>query len=417
MRKRKVLVVDDHRVVAEAIQAILESFFRVFVEYSFEGMCNALLGERFDCLVLDVNIGGDWPGTKIVKWVRGLDPWMGVILMTADPSLFYQTEQDPSVICVDKDIGEDSLVREIGDAIARARKPYSLRREHFEILYKHNLFSWINAVRIVGLSADHGTRRIEAVLTGDDIPLSWSLYTSPEEGDMICISSTSGCGRCLFCDSGARPFKRPLTKEEMGGQVILSMEMLPKGPKIVSFGSEGEPLLSLENCCELIENLSRMEFGFKFSIITTGDEDQLAVIRDRKSSLPFTLSWSCHFARQEIRDFYMPGTSGQSIERIIRLLRQIEGQGRPVIIRYMVIRGVNDGKDDINKLIDLVDGKFPVRVVPHQKGRLKDVQPTTSEDVDAVISMLEASGIVCLKGEAITNTNVGRGKNAPKWSA
>jgi len=169
----------------------------------------------------------------------------------------------------------------------------------------------------------------------------------------LCISSQAGCAlSCPFCASGSQGFKRQLTVTEMHLQ-LQSLQQNGHAPRRLTISGIGEPLLNWENVCSFMSNCQNQGLGV--SVTTTG-----VAIRHLEELINLAgngVMISLHAARPEIHRQLIPkGPDFQQlcaeIERIYPLLSR--RQRRKLGINYLLLRGVNDQKDDLLALQNLM---------------------------------------------------------------
>jgi 23S rRNA (adenine2503-C2)-methyltransferase len=183
----------------------------------------------------------------------------------------------------------------------------------------------------------------------------------------VCISSQVGCALgCRFCATGKMGFKRNLTAEEIYSQVLFWKIWLkgnfkfnpPAGGKnydisnIVYMGM-GEPFLNWENVAESLKVLTDKDaFGFgsrSVSISTAGIPDGIEKLAEEFSQV--NLALSLHFADNEKRSEYMPINRKHNLEVLRDMLcNYLEKTNRKVFLEYILLKDINDSKEDAQKL-------------------------------------------------------------------
>jgi len=174
----------------------------------------------------------------------------------------------------------------------------------------------------------------------------------------LCISSQVGCAAdCQFCATGKLGFIRNLTAAEMLDQVLLAKRLLRQEGRtlrnIVVMGM-GEPLRNEENLFQCLETLRDPRF-FNLSenhlmVSTVGIPDAMVRFAERFPSIQLALS--LHSARQEVRERIMPVAKFQTLEK----LKAVFTKFGTFMIEYLMLKGINDGPEDLAALIDLLHG-------------------------------------------------------------
>jgi len=174
----------------------------------------------------------------------------------------------------------------------------------------------------------------------------------------LCISSQIGCAAdCQFCATGAMGFIRNLTAAEMLDQVLLAKRLLREEGRqlrnVVVMGM-GEPLHNEENLFQCLETLRDPRF---FNLVerhlmvsTVGVPDAMVRFHERFPGIQLALS--LHSARQEVREQLMPIARFQPLEKLKAVFPSI---GK-LMIEYLMLKGVNDGPEDLAALIELLRG-------------------------------------------------------------
>ncbi|MEI7850372.1 MAG: 23S rRNA (adenine(2503)-C(2))-methyltransferase RlmN [Kiritimatiellales bacterium] len=198
----------------------------------------------------------------------------------------------------------------------------------------------------------------------------------------LCISSQVGCAAdCTFCATGKLGFVRNLTAAEMLDQVLLAKRLLREEGRtlrnVVVMGM-GEPLRNEENLFQCLEILRDPRF-FNLSenhlmVSTVGIPDAMVRFAERFPNIQLALS--LHSARQEVRELIMPIAKFQTLEKLKAVFaaptegasfrgyekhfRNTSGPsiGRTAgfMVEYLMLKGINDGPEDLAALIDFLRG-------------------------------------------------------------
>lgn len=200
----------------------------------------------------------------------------------------------------------------------------------------------------------------------------------------LCISSQVGCAAdCQFCATGKLGFKRNLTAAEMLDQVLLAKRLLREEGRtlrnVVVMGM-GEPLRNEEHLFQCLETLRDPRF-FNLSdnhllVSTVGIPD--AMLRFAERFPKIRLALSLHSARQEIRERIMPIAKFQTLEMIKKALP------KKMMVEVLLLKGVNDGSEDISALIEFLSGVQPhinlIQFNPHPGAQFEPVSKETREE-------------------------------------
>lgn len=177
----------------------------------------------------------------------------------------------------------------------------------------------------------------------------------------LCISSQVGCAaNCRFCATGKLGFVRDLSAAEMLDQVMLSRRLLREEDRdlrnVVVMGM-GEPLHNEANLFQCMERLRDPRY-FNFSenhlmVSTVGIPDAMQRFVEQFPEIRLALSLHC--ARQEVRAKLMPVGQIQTLEKLRSVLLKM-GKNCSPMVEYLLLKGVNDSSEDLQALIDFLDG-------------------------------------------------------------
>lgn len=174
----------------------------------------------------------------------------------------------------------------------------------------------------------------------------------------LCISSQIGCAAgCEFCATGKLGFVRNLTSAEMLDQVLLARRLLREEGRmlrnVVVMGM-GEPLHNEENlfhCLEILRDPMFFNLSENHLLVSTvGIPD--AMVRFSECFPNIRLALSLHSARQEVREKLMPVAKIQTLEKLKAVLPSIG----PCMIEYLMLKGINDGPEDLEALKEFLSG-------------------------------------------------------------
>lgn len=203
---------------------------------------------------------------------------------------------------------------------------------------------------------------IETVL----IPASPALYGEASDRHTLCVSTQVGCAYgCRFCASGLDGFKRNLDSAEIVGQVI-EVENLcakgaarPGGERVIGnlvFMGMGEPLANYDNLMAALRILNA-EWGVgigarKMTLSTSGLAPQIRKLADEPPQ--YRLAVSLHGATDPVREMIMPVNRKYPLKELASAIEYYqEKKGRLITFEYILIQGINDGKDQVGALAAL----------------------------------------------------------------
>jgi 23S rRNA (adenine2503-C2)-methyltransferase len=184
----------------------------------------------------------------------------------------------------------------------------------------------------------------------------------------LCISSQIGCAaRCRFCATGGMTGVIDLQAAEMLEQVAFANRLLSdedRRTRNVVFMGMGEPLHNERQLYEALEILlSDQGFAYpprRLLVSTVGVPAAMERLADRFPQVPLALS--LHSARREIREQLMPIARRHPLAELRGALdRVVALQGRPILIEYLMLRDLNDRREDVTALAEFLSG-LPVHV-------------------------------------------------------
>lgn len=202
-------------------------------------------------------------------------------------------------------------------------------------------------------------RKIESVL----IPAG--------QRNTLCISTQVGCPLdCKFCATGLMGFTRNLTAGEIVDQYLLSSKNFDtknsdnnKITNIVYMGM-GEPLLNFNNTVKSLriftEELNKSLSRNKITVSTVGIVPKIKELAD--TGLRVKLALSLHSCFNDIRSRIMPVNIKYPVEEITDALIYYQKKSKiRITFEYIMLKGINDRKEDIKALIKLMR-KIPSKI-------------------------------------------------------
>lgn len=219
---------------------------------------------------------------------------------------------------------------------------------------------------------------IESVL----IPANPALYGEASDRHTLCVSTQVGCAYgCRFCASGLEGWKRNLGAHEIVEQVLAverwhAAESAEDKPldrlvnNLVIMGM-GEPLANYENLLKALKILNAPWGGGigarKITVSTSGLAPQIRKLADEP--FQFRLAISLHGATDEVRTKIMPVNRKYPLSELASACEYYQSRkGKMITLEYILIKGVNDGMDQIKPLADLARRlNAKVNLIPYNK--------------------------------------------------
>src|SRR5688572_19051817 len=218
---------------------------------------------------------------------------------------------------------------------------------------------------------------IESVL----IPANPALYGEASDRHTLCVSTQVGCAYgCRFCASGLEGWKRNLGVHEIVDQVLAverwNAQESGTRPEdrfvnnLVIMGM-GEPLANYDNLLKALKILNAPWGGGigarKITVSTSGLAPQIRRLADEP--FQFRLAISLHGATDAVRSKIMPINRKFPVNELAAACEYYQSKkGKMITLEYILIKGVNDGMDQIRPLADLASRlNAKVNLIPYNK--------------------------------------------------
>ena len=197
-----------------------------------------------------------------------------------------------------------------------------------------------------------------AVKLFDDYTVE-SVLIPTDDRTTACVSSQVGCSLdCKFCATSKLKRMRNLNPDEIYDQVVTinnqSLQYFNRPLSNIVFMGMGEPLMNYNNLVKSIEKISS-DKGLNISqkrivVSTSGIPKMIKKLADE--NLKVNLALSLHSAIEETRNNIMPFSSKFSLNDIKESLNYWYSKTkRKITFEYIVWKGINDTKKDIDSLV------------------------------------------------------------------
>ena len=222
-------------------------------------------------------------------------------------------------------------------------------------------------------------------------------------GYSICISSQVGCNMgCKFCASTIGGLKRNLETYELLSQIYLIQKTNNiKVSNIVIMGS-GEPLLNYDNIIrflKIINDENGQNIGMRnITLSTCGIVPNIEKLTNE--DLPINLALSLHAPDDTIRKSIMPIANKYKLNDVLKIIKQyFEKTNRRITFEYCLIKGINDGRNNAIKLVNLFDDyinkiDFNVNRIPVNEVKESGFKRPSKDDILEFKNILENNNIV-----------------------
>ena len=186
-----------------------------------------------------------------------------------------------------------------------------------------------------------------------------SVFIPTNTRTTACVSSQVGCSlNCTFCATARLKKMRNLNPDEIYDQVVAidRQSRAYKGHKLnnIVFMGMGEPLLNYKNVLKSIEMITSDEgLGMsprRITLSTVGLHKMIIKLAD--DDVKFNLAVSLHSAIDEVRSKMMPINDKSTLADLLQSLQYWYARtNRVVTFEYVVWKGINDKKKDIDALV------------------------------------------------------------------
>ncbi len=196
-------------------------------------------------------------------------------------------------------------------------------------------------VRLREVEASAQNRRF-AVELADGATVEAVLY----RGDSLCVSSQVGCAvGCPFCASGAEGLTRPLTLEELTGQVEAARALAP-GLRRVTVSGVGEPLHT-----RALEPFLHWCRGERLAPSVTTSGGPIPRLRALLHAPHNGVTVSVHAGTASVRREAVP--QGPPLDDLFAALaeelpRLSRSRQRKVALAYLMVAGLNDAPAELD---------------------------------------------------------------------
>ncbi|MCM0648726.1 23S rRNA (adenine(2503)-C(2))-methyltransferase RlmN [Clostridium swellfunianum] len=219
-----------------------------------------------------------------------------------------------------------------------------------------------------------------------------------KHGNSVCVSTQIGCRMgCRFCASTIGGVVRNLSSGEILGQILASQKAIGERISNIVLMGSGEPLDNYENVLKFI-NIVNSDYGLNIgqrhiTLSTCGIVPKIYDLAEE--NLQITLAISLHSPNDVLRKTMMPIANRYSIEEIIEACKNyIQKTNRRITFEYSLVKGINDGIEQAEELIQLLRGLLcHVNLIPVNEIKENSYEKATSDNVKAFYNKLVDFGI------------------------
>ena len=240
-----------------------------------------------------------------------------------------------------------------------------------------------------------------------------SVLIPERDHHTLCVSTQVGCAQgCRFCLTAAGGFERNLTRAEIIAQVRDAQHHLDNPVRLrnIVFMGMGEPLANYENLISALNVITDNDRGLRFAgrrvtVSTAGRVPRMADLgRDSRVNLAVSLNAT----DDETRSRLMPINRRYPLEELLTACRNFPlPAGRRITFEYILIKGVNDSKNDARRLARLLQPiRCKINLIPFNVHEGCDFQRPAEAGIQAFYDILFAKNYTVIirrsKGQDIS---------------
>lgn len=230
--------------------------------------------------------------------------------------------------------------------------------------------------------------------------------------DGVCVSTQVGCAvGCQFCMTGQGGLLRQLGGAEIIAQVVLARRSRPV--KKVVFMGMGEPAHNLDNVLDAIDLLGQEGgIGHKNLVFSTVGDPRVFERLPQGRVKP-ALALSLHTTDPALRVQLLPKAPRIAPEMLVEEgERYARATGYPIQYQWTLLDGVNDSDAEIDRLIELLAGKYAMmNFIPFNAVEGADFKRPSWEKAVSLTQRLRQHGIIaCLRDSAGQDIDGGCGQ-------
>ncbi|WP_043307765.1 RNA methyltransferase [Pseudomonas sp. ML96] len=211
----------------------------------------------------------------------------------------------------------------------------------------------------------------------------------------LCVSSQVGCAvACRFCMTGKSGLLRQVSSAEIAAQVVLARRR--RSVNKVVFMGMGEPAHNLDNVLEAIDLLGTDGgIGHKNLVFSTVGDPRVFERLPQQRVKP-ALALSLHTTKAELREHLLPKAPKIAPAELMELGEAYARTvGYPIQYQWTLLKGVNDGQDELDEILRLFKGKYAVlNLIPFNSLEGDDYQRPDGERIVQIVRYLHSRGVL-----------------------
>jgi len=236
-----------------------------------------------------------------------------------------------------------------------------------------------------------------------------------EYGGSVCVSTQAGCNMgCKFCRSGRLKKIRNLAAGEIVQQVLF-VKKQTKDLTGISIMGIGEPLDNYDNVMDFVDIMlypKGLSFApRKITVSTCGLVPEIERLTDEH--FPCNLAVSLHAPNDILRSELMPVNKAYPLHSLIKAVKDFsEKLNKRVALEYVMIKGVNDSRQNAQELADLIgNSKLYVNIIRYNSSEGDIYECADFEQIMQFYDVLKKNNIsVTMRRELGSSVNAACGQ-------
>ncbi len=225
-----------------------------------------------------------------------------------------------------------------------------------------------------------------------------SVLMFHDYGISLCISSQVGCSmKCSFCESGRLGKNRNLFSYEMVEQILeIEKDISNRITHVVIMGI-GEPFDNYDNVInfvKIVNDPKGIALGARhITISTCGIIPR--ILEFSKEKFQVNLAISLHASNDLLRSKLMPINKIYPIKDLILAVKEyINATNRRVTFEYIMLKDINDKKEDALGLAKLIRGiNCYVNLIPYNENNYDQFEKSRDCEIMQFYDILKKEGI------------------------
>jgi 23S rRNA (adenine2503-C2)-methyltransferase len=213
--------------------------------------------------------------------------------------------------------------------------------------------------------------------------------------DGLCVSTQVGCAvGCRFCMTGKSGLLRQVSSLEIIAQTVLARRLRPI--KKVVFMGMGEPAHNLDNVLEAIDLLGTYGGIAHKNLVFSTVGDLRVFERLPLQRVKPALALSLHTTKAELREQLLPKAPKLTPAELIELGESYARRvGYPIQYQWTLLKGINDGQDELDEILRLFKGKYAVlNLIPFNSLEGDTYQRPDGARIVEIVHYLHGRGVL-----------------------